>query len=427
MAEFNQPCINILEYKDFSSGGKDWTDAFLQAIDCTSARGGGTIFIPSGTYLTRSIQLKSHISLYLDSGAILDFMDDYENYRLVASEYEGPAVTMYMPLIFAEHAEQVAILGSGILNGNGERAWREKAVLPYKRPYLVCFQYCSDVKIEGVTLKNSPLWSIHPLYCNHVNIRGVTIINPPDSPNTDGINPDGCSNVQISDCLIDVGDDCIAIKSGTELTPEKRPCENITITNCNMIHGHGAVVIGSEMSGGVRNVTVSNCVFRDTDRGIRIKTRRRRGGCIEGLSFQNIIMDKVLCPFSFNMYYNCGTNESDRYVWEKVPYPVDEGTPVIRNILISNITVTDASVAAGFMYGLAEQNVENITFSNCSISMDPGGKPGVPDMLKGQEPRKAAGFFIRNARNISFNNVRISNTVGEAIDKDDTAGLVISE
>ena len=178
--------------------------------------------------------------------------------------------------------------------------------LPYGRPYLICFEHCKHVKILDVKLTMSPAWTVHPLYCEDLEVRGISIRNPWNSPNTDGINPDGCQNVRIADCLVDVGDDCITLKSGTEETPEKQPCENITITNCNLVHGHGGVVIGSEMSGGVRNVTITNCVFQDTDRGIRVKTRRGRGGVMESVLVSNVMMERVLCPFVFNMYYQCG-------------------------------------------------------------------------------------------------------------------------
>ncbi len=415
--------LNIQEFENLSYEGRDWTLAFEQAVRTLKEKGGGTIFVPTGNYSTRSIELKSFMTLYLDAGAVLDFKDDYENYPLVEVEFEGVAGQMYRPLIYAYKAEKVAVLGNGCLNGNGQRAWKEMNILPHKRPYLICFQECIGVQIEQVTLINSPVWTIHPLQCDNVLIKGVTIKNPPDSPNTDGINPNGCSNVRISDCFIDVGDDCIAIKAGTELTVNKRPCENITISNCNMIHGHGGIVIGSEMSGSIRNVTVTNCVFQDTDRGIRLKTRRRRGGAMERLTFNNIIMDKVLCPFVFNMYYCCGTDERDRHVWDKTPYAIDEGTPVIRNLLISNVLASNVTAAAGFMYGLSEQYIENITFSNCSISMDANGEAGMPDMLTHMEPMKAAGFFLRNARNIVFHNVKIQQAVGKEIDMDETVEL----
>lgn len=237
----------------------------------------------------KSIELKSNITLYLESGATLDFLDEIEKYELINLEFEGILGKMYMPCIYASNSENVSIIGSGIINGNGFRWWNEYKELEYPRPYLVCFSNCNNVKLQGVLLTNSPTWTVHPLCCNNVFIQGITIKNPKDSPNTDGIDPNSCKNVRISDCMIDVGDDCIAIKSGTEDTPRKIACENITITNCNMIHGHGGIVIGSEMSGSVRNISVSNCIFQDTDRGIRLKTRRKRGGSMENLVFKILL------------------------------------------------------------------------------------------------------------------------------------------
>ena len=162
--------------------------------------------------------------------------------------------------------------------------------------------------IEGVTFRNSPMWTVSPLACDNVVIRAVTVINPPDSPNTDGINPDSCRNVRISDCYVDVGDDCITIKSGKEddARRELRACENIAVTNCTLLHGHGGVVIGSEISGSVRNVAISNCIFVGTDRGIRIKARRGRGGVVEDIRASNLVMDGVHCPIVVNLFYGCG-------------------------------------------------------------------------------------------------------------------------
>lgn len=288
------------------------------------------------------------------------------------------------------------------------------------RPYLICFKRCCHVLLEGVRLVNSPAWTVHPLYCEDVRIHGISIKNPADSPNTDGIDPDGSRNVRISDCLIDVGDDCIAIKAGTEETKQLVPCENIVITNCNMVHGHGGIVIGSEMSGGVRNVVVSNCVFQDTDRGIRLKTRRRRGGSMERLSFQNIIMDRVMCPFTFNMYYYCGHNGKERYVWEKVPYPVDETTPAVRDVLIHNVTVYGASAAAGFFYGLPESPIERVTISNTTVCMDPEGEGGQPAMMGQMEPMKGHGFYLRFVKGLAMSQVRVEHVRGDVVDGDDT-------
>ncbi|MBO5197198.1 MAG: glycoside hydrolase family 28 protein [Lachnospiraceae bacterium] len=414
---------NIKEYREDTvpcREGRDWTDAFRRAAKDADAAGGGMLYVPAGRYPTRSIQLYSNTTLYLNAGAELYYLDDKENYEIVQGEFEGIASDVYMPCIFADCAHHVAVKGDGIINGNGLAWWNavRTGTLALPRPYLIGFQYCEHVRIEGVTLLNAPAWTVHPLYCRDVEVIGVSIKNPYDSPNTDGINPDGCSNVRILNCQIDVGDDCITLKSGTEKTPRLRPCENITIANCTMIHGHGGIVIGSEMSGGIRNVTVSNCVFQNTDRGIRVKTRRRRGGIVENLHLSNLIMDRVMCPFVFNMYYNCGADGQEKYVWDKEAYPVDEGTPAIREVHISNVTVTGATAAAGFLYGLKEQPVRNVTLTDVSITMDPDGKPGLPAMMSQLKPMSGAGFFVRNAQEAVFRNVRIRNVRGAEIDGD---------
>lgn len=417
---------NIKEYAGLAEGQKDWTNAFKAAVADCAAEGGGTIYVPAGVYNTHSIRLKTNITLNLEAGAVLNFTDDIENYEIIDIEFEGIPMKMYMPCIFAEGEKNVSVVGQGTLDGNGMRWWKElrEGTLAAARPYLVCFSKCERVKLDGITLTNSPAWTVHPLYCNDVVVNNVAIKNPADSPNTDGIDPNGSQNVRISNCIIDVGDDCIAIKSGTEDTPNPMPSENITITNCNMLHGHGGVVIGSEMSGSVRNVTVSNCVFQDTDRGIRLKTRRRRGGAMENMIFQNIVMDHVLCPFIFNMYYYCGKNGKEKYVWDKAAYPVDASTPAVRDILVSNVTVINADAAAGFIYGLAEQPVENIVFSNCRIKMTENGPAGEPAMLSNMPPMQQAGFFIRNAKGIEFHQTKIENVKGEVFDIDETAEVM---
>ena len=217
-----------------------------------------------------------------------------------------------------------------------------------------------------------------------------------------------------------VGDDCITLKSGTEETPSPVPCENIVIANCLLVHGHGGIVIGSEMSGGVRNVTVTNCVFTGTDRGLRVKTRRRRGGCVENLRLSNLVMERVFCPFVFNMYYSCGTAEKDRWVWEKTPYPVDGGTPAFRNIRINGVTVVGATASAGFFYGLAESPIDGLSLTDCHIEMARGAAPEKPAMMGNLEPMSARGFFLRNAKNVEFHNVTLKNADGEAYDTDES-------
>ena len=418
--------LNILDYKEASMDGTDWTEAFRQAVEDIKKAQGGTLFVPAGEYRTRSIELTSNMTLYLCAGSELSFSDEIEKYEILDGEFEGIARPMYKPLIYMSHLQNVAIRGEGKINGNGRRWWEKiwDKSLVEARPCLIYFEYCENIKIENVYLTMSPVWTVHPLYSKNVVIHGVTIVNPADSPNTDGINPDSCQNVRISDCYIDVGDDCIAIKAGVEDTPMKRVCENITITNCNMIHGHGGVVIGSEMSGGVRNVVVSNCLFQDTDRGIRLKTRRRRGGFMEQLSFNNIIMDRVMCPFVFNMYYFGGKVGKEPWVSDRNPAPVDEGTPVIRDINISNMTVLNATSCAGVLSGLAEQYLENIRFSNCQITMSQDGEAELPAMMSGMDKMKGAGFYMRNAKGIVFDQVEVKNAIGAEIDMDESVDLV---
>ena len=409
---------NINEYIQLCSAERGWTDAFENAISDLRAVGGGMIYVPAGKYQTYSIQLESNMTICLEAGAELCFFQNAEGYQVVHTEYEGKSQKMYMPFIYAKNAHNISITGYGTINGQGSYWWERQGTLTYARPCLICFENCSRVKLLDVTLINSPAWTVHPLYCKDVEIRGITIRNPKVSPNTDGINPNSCCNVRIADCLIDVGDDCISLKAGTEETPQKVPCENITIVNCNMIHGHGGVVIGSEMSGTVKNVTISNCVFQDTDRGIRVKTRRGRGGTMERIQVSNIIMDRVLCPFTFNMYYKCGAQGTEYK--EKTAHPVDESTPQIRNIQINNVQVNDAKAAAGFFYGLPEMPIENVMISDCIIRMQEDAEPGHPAMLDDMDPMQGAGIFMRFSKNVVFRNVQVLNCRTENIDKDDS-------
>jgi polygalacturonase len=283
------------------------------------------------------------------------------------------------------------------------------------RPRLISFANCSNVLIEEVTLVNSPAWTIHPVRCENVTVDKVTIGNPADSPNTDGINPDSCHNVHISNCHVDVGDDCITLKAGTEQEPPelRAPCENITITNCTMVHGHGGVVIGSEMSGGVRNVAISNCVFVGTDRGIRLKSRRGRGGIIEDIHATNIVMNDVLCPFTMNLYYHINAR-GDKYVSSKRPQPITDGTPIFRRIHYSHITARHSQYAAAFLYGLPEMPIEDISFDDVSISMAEDAQAGEPDMADDIPTMQRAGFFARNVRGLRLRDVEITNQIGEA-------------
>jgi polygalacturonase len=413
------PFHNVKDYGAAGNGAAKDTEAIRKAISATAGAGGGTVYFPAGQYLTGSIHLQSNITLHLDAGAVLKFSQDFNDYLpMVKSRWEGVECTNFSPPIYAYRAENIAIVGRGLIDGQGKAWWdymrkargktetpstwsklfaennqaaptkaRWEAMGNFLRPPMIQLFECRNVRIEGVSLKDPPLWTINPVYCDNVTVTGISIKNPGDSPNTDGINPDSCRNVHISDCHISVGDDCITIKSGRDEDGRRvgRPCENITVTNCTMLDGHGGVVIGSEMSGGVRKVAIVNCIFDGTERGIRIKTTRGRGGVIEDIRVSNIVMSNIKrTPFDLNMFY------------EKSPAePVSERTPVLRNMHFSDITVR-GTPAAGYILGLDEMPIENVTFSNISIDAE-------------------KGFSCSNAKHLAFHNVRIDTKNGPAL------------
>ncbi|MEK3791389.1 glycoside hydrolase family 28 protein [Paenibacillus sp. FSL R7-0204] len=409
---------NIIDYGAQRDSGLPATQAIVDAIAAADRDGGGTVYIPAGTFLTGAVRLRSNIELHLSPGAVLSFSTNPADYPAVESRWEGVKREVHAACIYGAGLRNVSITGSGTIDGNGEPWWKKHwdrpEELEYPRPRLIGFDDCNRVTLRDLTLVNSPSWTVNPINCSNVMIDNLSILNPADSPNTDGINPESCRDVRISNCHIDVGDDCIAIKAGTEDTKERIPCENITITNCVMVHGHGAVVLGSEMSGDIRNVTISNCVFKQTDRGIRMKSRRGRGGMIEDIRISNIVMEDVICPFTLNLYYFCGPRGKEKYVWDKNPYPVTAETPQFRRIHYANITARNVHAAAGFLYGLAEQAVSEITFTNIDISMAEQAVPGQPDMMAGLEDMQRRGFFLGNVREVQFQQVSIENHDGPA-------------
>jgi polygalacturonase len=261
------------------------------------------------------------------------------------------------------------------------------------------------------------MWTVSPMACDNIVIRGITVRNPADSPNTDGINPDSCSNVRISDCHVDVGDDCITIKSGKEDDGRRclRPCENITVTNCTLVRGHGGVVIGSEISGGVRNVAISNCVFVGTDRGIRLKARRGRGGVIEDLRVSNCVMNEVGAALTINLFYGCGAWNDPR-VTDRRPVAVDATTPRFRRLRFSNITASNVRWAGIYALGLPEMPIEDIGFNDVMVSLDPDTQDaGAPVMAPDVGKHCRSGALFDGVRGLQLRNVEVTNQLGEPI------------
>jgi polygalacturonase len=423
------------DVKQFSaiSDGQTLTTQHLQAaIDACGAAGGGTVIVPAGRYVTGSLWLRSNVTLHLESGAVLLGSQRFDDFPKWSSRWEGPGVKQSRAsLICGEGLENIAITGRGTIDGRGKIWWdsqrREPGVA--RRPILVRVVDCRNVLVEGVTLKNSPMWTLSPLACDNVNIRGVTIINPPDSPNTDGINPDSCHNVRISDCHVDVGDDCITIKSGKETDGrrELRACENVTITNCTLMHGHGGVVVGSEISGSIRNIAISNCVFVGTDRGIRIKARRGRGGVVKDVRASNLVMDGVNCPIVVNLFYGCGA-WGEKKVTDRSSHPVNEGTPRFRRLRYSNITARRVKFAAAYVMGLPEMFVEDMVVENSSFLMDPDNtEAGEPAMAPDVGLHCRAGFIAKNVEKLTLRNVDVSDQLGPAVTVSDSREVRLTD
>lgn len=423
-----QNFYNVLAFGAKNDSSKLATASIKKAIETASKAGGGTIYFPAGKYLTGPIHLKSNITIFIEAGAELHFSDHFDDYLpMVESRWEGTDVTNFSPLFYAYKAENIAIIGRGIIDGHGKKWWdfsegydetrpRTKWQLEFDRlnkdilkpdlkgwvergflrPPFIQPMYCKNILIEGITIRNSPFWTINPEFCENVTVNAVTINNP-HSPNTDGINPESCKYVHISNCHISVGDDCITIKSGKDRAGRKMamPAENYTITNCTMLAGHGGVVIGSEMSGDVRKITISNCVFDGTDRGIRIKTARGRGGVVEEVRVDNIIMKNIReQAFVLDMQYA-----------KTEPEPVSERTPRFRNIHLSNITASGVKQAC-YINGLQEMPVENVSFND--INMD-----------------AETGFFLKEAHNIELHNIQVNTVTGPAIKTENVKALTL--
>lgn len=425
--------MSIYSIADYgaTANGELVTKSIDAAVEAAKEAGGGTVLIPAGEFFTGPIRLYSNITLHLTPGAVLKFSTNQDDYPVVNSRWEGVSREVYMSCIYGEDIENVTISGSGKLDGNGHDWWdvfrNRLDELKYPRPKLISFERSSRITIKDIYLIDAPSWTINPIRSSDITVDNISILNPADSPNTDGVNPESCKNVRISNCYIDVGDDCIAIKSGTEDADELIVCENITITNCTMVHGHGGVVLGSEMSGGIRNVVISNCVFQDTDRGIRLKSRRGRGGTIEDIRVTNVVMDNVFSPFILNLYYFCGPRGKEKYVWDKNAYPITDETPTFRRIHFSNITARNVQSSAGFLYGLAENYLSEITFENIDISLADDATPQVSAMMTGLEPTTNQGFYMGNVKDSTFRNITIENHEGPAFYLENCENVIIEQ
>ena len=459
--------VDVTQFGAVGDGLTLNTTAFAKAIEDCAGKGGGRVVVPRGIWLTGPIQLKSNIELHVERDAVVLFSTRVDDYPLLRTTWEGsPAVRRMSPL-YGSQLENVAITGEGVIDGSGD-AWRMvkrsklteiewkklaasggvvdksgdtwwpspaamnganlvreldkrgapieeySAAREYLRPVLVGLVECKRVLLDGPTFQNSPAWNIHPLMCEDLVIRNVTALNPWYSQNGDGLDLDSCRRVAVYNCRFDVGDDAICLKSGRDEYGRKRgrPCEEIVVSDCVVYHGHGGFTVGSEMSGGVRNVVVRRCTFLGTDLGLRFKTTRGRGGVVEKIWISDILMKDIPTDaIGFNMYYNGGSPipepEAQDQPHSQGQTAVNEGTPRFQDIYLKNIVCRGAHRAVQ-IEGLPEMPIRGIALENIQISA-------------------RNGVVCVDAERIEMSNVRITSTNRPVITVRNSRGVTIEK
>ncbi len=414
-------------------GKHDDTDAFAAAINCMPA--GSVVTVPAGIYAVGPLFLKSGITVYLEKGARLSFRTDREKYPVLSAvincadgtlnfgTWQGEEADCFASPLYSYGQKNIAVIGEGEIDCNaadGDWYVNHRVKRGAWRPRGMFFNRCENVLVQGVTVKNTASWNIHPYFCKDVKLYGLSLQNPPEMPTTDGVDPDCCDGVEIIGADISVGDDCIAVKSCTLEAAEKyrTACKNITIRNCLMREGHGGVVFGSELSGGIENVLVERCIFDGTDRGFRIKTRRGRGriGKCDGVNFSNVVMKNVKVPFVINMYYNMGDeNGHTEYVWSTKKLPVDNRTPEVGSFCFKNVMCTGVEYAAGAFYGLPESPIKRVELERVSFTYNTDCEAGFPDMREKNEAVKNIGLDFRFTEGVRLKDVTFCGVSGEKV------------
>lgn len=433
MTENETAELNVMDFGAAGDGKHNDTNFIQSAIAACPQN--GVVYFPKGEYVSSPLFLKSNMTIEFQKGSVLIGDRDRENYPVLKgtvsdkcdadyylSSWEGHADDCYASLLTGIDVKNVCITGEGVIDGNaGYNTWWHEPKVKRKawRPKTIFLNRCENILIEGISIKNSPSWTIHPLMCKNLKIIDVDVENPKDAPNTDGFDPESCKDVYAIGDSFSVGDDCIAIKAGKYETSRKYPvmCENIIIRNCIMEYGHGAVVIGSEMSCGVKGVTAEKCVFKNTDRGIRIKTRRGRGGIIDGICADNLVMENVSVPFTVNCFYFCDADGKSEYVWSKGKLPIDDRTPYIGHISLKNIICKNAKYAAGFMYGLPERKIECVDMENIDVDFGKCSEKGYAEMMSGIGPMERYGFYLNNIKLLKMKDVSVKNQISNAVNK----------
>lgn len=425
--------LNVLDFGAVPDGVYDCTVALQAAIAACEPE--GIVYVPQGVYQTYPLFLKTGVTLYLEKDAVLKGGVEREKYPVLPGmvtapdgteinygTWEGNPLDCFASLLTAIDETDIAVIGEGIVDGNAQNAdWWENAKIRNGawRPRTIFCNRCQRVTLLGITVQNSPSWTVHPYYCTDVQVLDVKIQNPYDTPNTDGCNPESCKNVMILGARISVGDDCIAVKSGKYYMSIAHLCptENVLIRNCYMERGHGAVVVGSEVSAGVLGLTVDRCLMQNTDRGLRIKTRRGRGehSILTDIVCTRIRMNHVKTPFVINMFYCCDPDGHSEYVRSKQPYPVNEKTPRIGKLLFRDIVCENCQHAGAYFYGLPEQPIAQITMEDIRIAFHPEAQLGYAAMMDDVEPLEKQGLQAVNIQELMLRNVNFSDFAGEDV------------
>ncbi len=463
---FPKYSVKLTDFGGVGDGVTMNTEAFSKAFEALEKKGGGNLIVSAGVWYTGPIVMKSNVNLHLEKGALILFNPDFDLYPLVNTVFEGLDTRRCQSPISGYGLTNIAITGEGTINGSGE-AWRPLrkfkvtetqwnktvksggvlmdpnywfpsqksldgfkisdmnvprgnlsdaewlAIKDFLRPVMVSFTECKNVLLQGVLFENSPSWNIHPLMCENLIVDNVFVRNPSFAQNGDGIDVESCVNVLIVNSMFDVGDDAICIKSGKDEDGRRRarPTENVIVDNCKVFRGHGGFVVGSEMSGDVRNISVRNCQFLGTDVGLRFKSTRGRGGVVENIHIRDIYMfDIVTDSFLFDLYYG-GKSASealadgDENQVEDVLPAVTEETPAFRNIYVKNLVSRNARRAM-FFNGLPEMNISNINVENAYFSAQYGAvlSESVDINMKNVQiiPKKGPALSLNNVKNFKI-------------------------
>ncbi|MBR6477796.1 MAG: glycoside hydrolase family 28 protein [Lachnospiraceae bacterium] len=423
----------LLNVRDFGAkgDGKTLDTASIQAAIAACPED-GTVYLPKGKYLSGPLFLKSHVTLWIDEGAVLLGDPDrahypklpgvvrhlYENDKeYPIASWEGNPLEAFASLITGIGLCDVNLVGFGTIDGNADQGdWWENVRVKRGawRPRTIFFSHCQNVRMQSLTVRNSPSWTIHPYYCDHVRLLDLSIWNPAEVPNTDGLDPESCEDLLLLGSRISVGDDCVAIKSGKlyMATYHYKTTKQIQIRNCLLERGHGSVTVGSEIAGGVEDVLVSKCIFRGTDRGVRIKSRRGRGerAVITNMVFENLRMEQVQMPVTVNMFYFCDPDGHTEYVQGQYYMPVDYRTPKIGSLTVKNSICVGVNASLVCAYGLPEAPIEKIELENVQASFLPKEERTAtrPIMMDNFDAMNGKSLFVKNVKEFLCKNVTIT-------------------